>query len=619
MKERDPAHATAEWVIGSRHSGGKKVSQALAPEQLDHAIALAPHIWWVGHRLPGDPFQCHSYLIEWGDQSVLLDPGSPLTFPETLRKVQEVIPLAQVRTIICHHQDPDITAILPHLDRVILRPDAQILSHWRAITLLKHLGLRRLPFRCVEQMGWQLDLGGRLLQFIFTPYLHFPGAFCTFDVSSGILFSSDIFGGLSADAALFAQDESCFESIRTFHEHYMPSRDILAHGMSNLEQLPLRLLAPQHGSLIPEPLISFVINQLKGLDCGLFLLTHTNSDYRRLSQLNRMLREMMQTIMVYRDFAEVVERILELAAPLLPVVGLEFYTQMESGEPLHMAPESRFHGVRATPPQACHGLLGMSRQQWWQRCTGHVHALAAGALEIPGETQQIHGLVLPLFSSQTDMVRSLAILRLTEAVILDEELIRIVDQLSLPLGVAVERESLLRVMDAERQQAYERSIRDALTGLYTRHYMQEALVRLCQIHNRDPEATIAVAAFDVDHFKSVNDQFGHGMGDQVLRRVARVLVDNSRSVDLPVRLGGEELVLFIIGATREIAVTITERIRARIEQLQFEAPMQERQVTISGGVAFRTVQEPIEHVMERADMALYQAKKGGRNRIVISN
>ncbi len=586
---------------------------------LDHAVQLAPHVWWVGHRLPGDPFQCHAYLIEWGDQSVLFDPGSPLTFTETLRKVQEVIPLSKVRTIICHHQDPDITAILPHLDTLITRPDAQVLSHWRAITLLKHLGLKRLPMHCVEQMGWQLDLGGRLLQFVFTPYLHFPGAFCTFDVASGILFSSDLFGGLSAEAGLFAENEGCFEAIRTFHEHYMPSRDILAHGMSKLEQLPIRMVAPQHGSIIPEPLISFVINQLKGLDCGLFLLTHTNSDYRRLSQLNRMLREMMQTIMIYREFGEVVERIQELSAPLLPIVGLEFYTQMEMGEAMHMAPESRFHGVRANPPEGFRGLLGLSRQQWWQRCAGQAYVMTAQAIEVPGETEPIYGLVLPLFSTQTDTVRSLAIVRLTEQVTLGEELVRILDQLCLPLSVAVERESLLRVMDAERQQAYERSIRDALTGLYTRHYMQEALVRLCQIHNRDPEATIAIAAFDIDHFKSVNDQYGHGMGDQVLRRVARVLVDNSRSVDLPVRLGGEELVLFIIGVTREMAVTISERIRARIAELKFGVPMQDRQVTISGGVAFRAVQEPVERVMERADMALYQAKKGGRNRVIISH
>ncbi|MBF0399523.1 MAG: diguanylate cyclase [Magnetococcales bacterium] len=586
------------------------------PLDLNHAVEIAPHIWWVGHRLPGDPFQCHAYLIEWGEASVLLDPGSTLTFSETLRKIQEVVPLSHIRTIICHHQDPDITAILPHLDGLITRPDVQILSHWRTNTLLKHLGLQRLPLVCVEQQGWQLDLGGRILRFVFTPYLHFPGAFCTFDVTSGTLFSSDLFGGLAMDSPLFAQDESCFEGIRTFHEHYMPSQDILSHGLGNLEKLPIQQIAPQHGSIIPSHLVSFVINRLKELDCGLFLLTKTNSDYQRLSQLSRMLREMVQTIMVNRDFSEVVSRLLVLGKQVLPVMTMEFYSLMATGLPLHLAPETGFHGVRCQPPESCRALLGQYRHQGAELKEGAACLLIPRRADPAQPSAVVQELVLPLVSSQNHQVRALAILHLTEKVTLTEELYHVLSQLSLPLGVAVERESMLRVMDEERHHAYERSVRDALTGLYNRHYMQDALSRLCRVHDRDPDAAIVVASFDVDHFKSVNDTYGHAMGDTVLRSVAQLLIHGCRSVDLPVRLGGEEFVLFIIGATSEIALNIAERIRLQVSQLVFEAPMQERTITVSCGVAFRKVQEPIEDVMERADRALYKAKLTGRNRVI---
>ncbi|MBF0161888.1 MAG: diguanylate cyclase [Magnetococcales bacterium] len=586
---------------------------------LQHALEIAPHIWWVGHRLPGDPFQCHAYLLEWGEQSVLFDPGSPLTFPETLRKIQEVIPLSRIRYFVCHHQDPDITAILPHLDELVSRPDAMVLSHWRANTLLKHLGLKKMPLVCVEQQGWQLDLGGRRLRFIFTPYLHFPGAFCSFDEHTGTLFSSDLFGGLSHDSPLFAQDEGCFAAIQTFHEHYMPSRDILSHGLAAMEQWPIRLIAPQHGSIIPEPLVAFVINRLKELDCGLFLMTHTHSDYRRLSHLNRLLREMIQTLVLHRDFSEVAERILELAKPLLPIVGLDFYTLMESGAPLCLAPENGFRGVRTPPPPACAALLGSDRQAWLNQCAGNAYQLIPGDGITQGEESVVQGLVLPLFSFPTEQARSLVILRLTEPALLSEELLHLLEQLSLPLAVAVERESLLRMMDAERQSAYERSIRDALTGLYTRHYMQEAMGRLCQIHNRDANATIAVAAFDVDHFKVINDTYGHAMGDAVLHQVARLLMDNSRSMDLPVRLGGEEFLLFIMGTPQEAALAIAERIRQQVSLWVFAEPMHHHTVTISAGVAFRQPHEPIEQAMERADQALYRAKRGGRNRVIISH
>ncbi|MEO5362782.1 MAG: GGDEF domain-containing protein [Magnetococcus sp. DMHC-8] len=337
---------------------------------------------------------------------------------------------------------------------------------------------------------------------------------------------------------------------------------------------------------------------------------------RHLHRLNQVLRDMVQVVMDYRDLSEVAQRVLALLQPLLPVDGLEFYTLMETGKPLHMAPENGFRGVHALPPEPCQTLLGLYHHQW-QAQYGEQAPLRIRCTAAHPEEMAVPGLVLPLFAAPTGQVRSLVVLRLLAEVTPDRELAHLLSQVSLPLGLAMERESLFRALDAERQQAYERSIRDALTGLYTRHYMQEALVRLCQIHNRDPNATIAVAVFDMDRFKRVNDQHGHAMGDMVLRKVARILMDSSRSVDLPVRLGGEEFMLFVIGAPRDVAVNITERIRRRVAQLVFDAPMHECTVTISGGMASRAVQEPIERAMERADLALYQAKKAGCNRVVV--
>lgn len=77
------------------------------------------------------------------------------------------------------------------------RDDAVVITHWRTEALLKHYGLS-LPFWLLDRNGWQLDLGGRRLRFIFTPYAHFPGAFCTYDEQTGTLFSSDLFGGSSS-------------------------------------------------------------------------------------------------------------------------------------------------------------------------------------------------------------------------------------------------------------------------------------------------------------------------------------------------------------------------------------------------------------------------------------
>jgi flavorubredoxin len=221
---------------------------------LSGPIEIAPKIWWVGHYLHEDVLQCHTYLIEEGTESVLIDPGSRLTIHGTLKKIQQVIPLDHVRYFVCQHQDPDITAALPIIDDLVLHQNAVVVSHSRLNAFLKHYDIN-IPFSACSKNGWTLTLPHRKLQFVPTPYLHSPGAFCTFDETSGVLFSSDLFGGFSKNWQLVAKDEGYFEEIRSFHKHYMPSREILNSGLSELGKLPIRVIAPQHGSLISSRLI----------------------------------------------------------------------------------------------------------------------------------------------------------------------------------------------------------------------------------------------------------------------------------------------------------------------------------------------------------------------------
>ncbi|MGN7611228.1 diguanylate cyclase [Magnetococcales bacterium HHB-1] len=580
------------------------------------AIQIADHVWWVGHYLPGDPFQCHAYLLEQGDQSVLFDPGSKLTFKHTLRKVEQIIPLDNIRYFICHHQDPDITGIMPLLDQLICRDDAMLLSHWRTNVLLKHYGLK-MDMACVEKFDWKLDLGERTLRFIFTPYLHFPGAFCTFDETSGILFSSDIFGGFTEEWSLVAKDEGYFESIRPFHEHYMPSQEILLHGLLNLEKYPIKMIAPQHGSLIPEHLVSFIFERLKSIDCGLFLLTRKNSDVHRLSGINRMLRTLTETMILHRDFHEIAMVLLKLLQPLFPVQVLEFYTQLDNGEIWYMGPKNRFRGtISEKPPVECLAFLGKDRVHWQKNHQGPFLTFTKDHYD-QGETAL--RLLLPLFSPGHQTVKAVTIFHLSESISVDEEIEQMLSEASVSLAVAVERESIYRSMDQERQRFYEQSIRDPLTNLYTRFYMQESLRRLFDIHDRDPDAPVAAALFDIDFFKKVNDTFGHNAGDQVLRQVAEVLLLTTRASDIPVRLGGEEFVVFLVGQNVIHAEEIAERVRKQVTQLTFPGEMEGHQLTISCGVAWRHQKEPLTDLLERGDAALYQAKNSGRNRVCVAS
>ena len=308
-----------------------------------HALEIAPRIWWVGHVLPDDPFQCHVYLLEQGEQSVLFDPGSRLTFAGTLRKIEQVMSLAWIRYFVCHHQDPDIAAALPLIDELIDRPDACVVTHWRTRALLRHYGLRRLGFWLVDENDWRLPLEDRALEFVFTPYAHFPGAICSFDATSGVLFSSDLFGGFSERPTLVARDERYFDtSLRPFHEHYMPSNDILGYALEQIARHPVAVIAPQHGSLVPRSLVPFMIDQLKRLECGLYLLGGHDTDFRRLSQLNATLRDIAATMLLYRDFRDIATRLLELVRRGLPAERIDYYIALSTGAVLALTRENRY-------------------------------------------------------------------------------------------------------------------------------------------------------------------------------------------------------------------------------------------------------------------------------------
>ncbi len=580
---------------------------------IDHAIQIADRVWWVGHCQENDIFQCHVYLIEQGDQSVLLDPGSVLTFRYTLRKIEEVIPFTQIRYFVCHHQDPDITGALPLIDQLISRDDAVLVTHWRTRMLVKHYGLR-LPFWLVEEHDWKLALDDRCLDFVFTPYAHFPGAICTFDPVSQVLFSSDLFGGLTPEFSLVARDESYFEAMRPFHEHYMPSRDILGYALRAIERYPVRIIAPQHGSIIPEPLVGFMIDHLKTLDCGLYLIAHGDPDIQKLSQLNQTLRDITNTMLIYRDFRDIANSLLEITQRVLPATSLEFHARLDEQRVLHLSPESRYRGIEeAEPPAAVARILDLDHKQW-----SELNAVNAAEFLLAGDSDDSLILMLPLFSPAKGTAEAVAIIHLAESTTANDTLRQIIEQMSVPLQVAVEREVIYRQMDLERQQIYERSIRDPLTGLFTRIYMQEVVQRLCDIQDRSPGHRVAVLMLDIDHFKSVNDTYGHNQGDIVLRRVAAEILGTARSSDIPVRLGGEEFAIFVVGEAVVNVPQFAERLRGKVAALCFEAPMADRLITVSIGAAIHQPQETLLDLIQRADTALYEAKHSGRNRVCVA-
>jgi two-component system, cell cycle response regulator len=169
------------------------------------------------------------------------------------------------------------------------------------------------------------------------------------------------------------------------------------------------------------------------------------------------------------------------------------------------------------------------------------------------------------------------------------------------------------------QQSMELAITDQLTGLHNRRYMETHLATLlAKAH--EGQRPLSVLIVDIDFFKSINDNYGHDAGDEVLREFAARLRSSVRGVDLACRFGGEEFVIVMPEANLSVASSVGERLRRRIagEPFSIHSGDKKIEVTISVGVAIRMDEDGTSHesMLKRADQALYRAKRDGRNRVV---
>lgn len=161
------------------------------------------------------------------------------------------------------------------------------------------------------------------------------------------------------------------------------------------------------------------------------------------------------------------------------------------------------------------------------------------------------------------------------------------------------------------------AITDPLTGLYNRAAYVQALEKAWMKweQNNFPSTMLV---WDIDHFKSVNDRYGHAAGDKVLQSVAKKLETGVRKGDVLARFGGEEFVMLLAGKTLEEGLQLAERIRELISSTEFTYKKQPLHVTISCGVSSFVKKDTPTKIFERADKALYKAKRGGRDRVEVS-
>ncbi|MBF0124180.1 MAG: MBL fold metallo-hydrolase [Magnetococcales bacterium] len=260
----------------------------------DKPIKLADCVYWVGFNNPNERLHSNPYLIYDGTEAILIDGGSRPDFSTVMRKIlQAGVQPNQISHLIYQHYDPDLCGSIPNLEQIINRPDLKLISKKENNPFIRHYSVRS-KMLCIDRIGHQLTMqSGRVLRFFPTPYAHSAGSFITYDESSGILFSSDLFGGVSESSQwkLFIEldaacgpctdpqprsaDEACltiqapcvWTGLHLFHQQIIPCNKSLRYALSVIEGIQPTMIAPQHGSILYRPEdIRYAIDRLRSMN-----------------------------------------------------------------------------------------------------------------------------------------------------------------------------------------------------------------------------------------------------------------------------------------------------------------------------------------------------------------
>jgi diguanylate cyclase (GGDEF)-like protein len=340
-------------------------------------------------------------------------------------------------------------------------------------------------------------------------------------------------------------------------------------------------------------------------------ISHTNvrlhsmvHTLEKQAQDERLLTSLRQELQLCTTPAEVQRTAVRHIAQVLPSARISLFASIESRQALELAATSANQAMMHNefPFSACCALRA-SRSR--RHKTGVSEVECAHFLDVPPKDYlcvplAAHGRTLGVLSVSCDETSDAAQLDIHTGIL---------ERLSEMSSMWLAGLNLLQHLENE-------SIRDALTNLFNRRYMEISLSRELRLATRNVNP-LSLFMLDIDHFKRLNDTFGHEAGDEVLRGVSEILTGSVRSVDIACRYGGEEFLVILPVTEAETALLRAEDIRRRVGSMRLASQGKTlKDITVSIGVStFPQAGRTVEDLVGAADRALYAAKIGGRNRV----
>ncbi|MCF7926931.1 MAG: response regulator [Candidatus Izimaplasma sp.] len=217
-------------------------------------------IYHLSKSYEKERFRTNTYLLIEDDIGVLIEPGNLLDFEVIFKDIKTLIDPKQIIYIVLTHPDLDLSSSLPLFEKEL--DEYTLVTEWRTAEVLRFFKLEN-PYYLIKEHNLKLKLSAECtLQFISTPFAHYAGSFVIYDTKSQFLFSGDLFGSMSKNWSVYA-DDNYFEGMTLYHENYMPSSDFIKPVMKNLDKLTIKKILPQHGSIISDDLVKQSIHHLQ--------------------------------------------------------------------------------------------------------------------------------------------------------------------------------------------------------------------------------------------------------------------------------------------------------------------------------------------------------------------
>lgn len=521
-------------------------------------MKIVEQIYHVGDLKSINGLDCNPYLLIDEEEAVLFDPGSNLDFEVVLENVKNLIDINKIKYIVLHHQDPDFCSSVPQFENLGLRP--KIVTSWRSMTLIQYYDIQS-EYYVLEEHGHELILtSGRVIHFIPTPYLHFAGAFASYDTKTKVLFSSDLFGAFSFNRTMFADDEY-MEKMITFHEHYMPSNSVIRPVMEVLSTYDIAMILPQHGAIINKEIGKY-IEALRTLECG--------------TLLNPIKKDLLASGGYLRIFNDVLKRLLALY-PRETVLDI-----FQPVSEITINSEDNVIGYTGNPNQVWNDLFEVIRDRagmiWITSIEPYVRKLAATyEIQIP-----------EVFESM-----------LTTVDLENQKLLKINQSLEQTISIVNER-----------------LIKNSVTGLYNEIFLKSLLIE--ELEKEDWKDIGAFICIGIDNFSNYKLFYGVEEVNVALNNMAYLLKEKFGN-NAVFKLDTTDFGIYLKGHSRESVIEKTEALRVMIAKSDLFL----EKLTVSIGIVFSneikidlsSFDLTATQYMELSFTRLRKAKHAGKNRV----